>query len=210
LLSLPNGGGHDNDESHPIPIPHPDCTVTPVLLMLCGLEIPCWDSFDQVEELLVLVEEWDAPGPLSIIRSSITAPMFLADPLRLYAVASHFGWEAEIQLSSSHTLGFDLYAEEHQKTLERLPPRSLLALMKLHRSRRDVLKGYLDDPEVFHAGNLMVRMCDKCTQEVDNSPWRELKARIFLELDKNPKGDTIGNWQMEEWPETAACWSARC
>ncbi|KAL0563871.1 hypothetical protein V5O48_018189 [Marasmius crinis-equi] len=214
LLSLPtseaNTHQHENDDAHPIPIPHPDHQITPVLSMLCGLEIPSWTSFDQVEEILHLIEEWDAPGPLSIIRSSITAPIFLAEPLRLYAIASHFGWEDEIKLSSTCTLDLNLYGEENQEILHRLPPRSLLALMKLHRSRRDTLKAYLDDPEVFHAGNLMSRICDKCFQEVDNSPWRELKSRIFWEMDKNAKGDAVGGWQMEDWLETTACWNARC
>ncbi|KAK1226585.1 hypothetical protein PQX77_010425 [Marasmius sp. AFHP31] len=214
LLSLPTNDvskyQHDNDAAHPIPIPHPDRTVAPVLSMLCGLEIPSWTSFDEVEEILGLAEDWEAPGPLSVIRSSVTAPMFLAEPLRLYAVASHFGWDEEIKLSSTCTLDLDLFAEENQPMLHRLPPKSLLALMKLHRSRRDTLKAYLDDPDTFHAGNLTTRMCDKCFQEVDNAPWRELKARIFLELDQHPKGDAVGGWQMEEWPETLACWNARC
>ncbi|ESK88388.1 hypothetical protein Moror_14774 [Moniliophthora roreri MCA 2997] len=211
MLSIA-GTPNDHDADHPIPIPHSDNVVEIILSMLSGLEIPPLHtlSFDHVEEILNLAETWDAPGPLSIIRSGLTAPVFLDQPFQLYAVASHFGWEHEMKLASEHTLNLDLFGQEHQPALQRLPSRSLLALFNLHRARRDKLKGYLDDPNVFHAGNLPVRQCDKCFSEVDNSPWRELKARIFWEMDKNCRGDGIGSWEMEEWPETVACWSARC
>ncbi|KAK7030463.1 hypothetical protein VNI00_014048 [Paramarasmius palmivorus] len=211
MLSLP-GATSDHTDDHPIPIPHSDRVVEIVLLMLSGLEIPPLHtlSYDHIEEILNLTETWDTPGPQSIIRSGLTAPAFLNQPLRLYAISSHFGWEHELKLASKYTLDMDLYAQEHQPALQRLSSQYLLALFNLHRARRDKLKELLDDPSVFHAGNLQVRQCDKCFGDVDNSPWRELKAKIFWEMDKNCKGDGIGGWEMEEWPESIACWNARC
>lgn len=194
----------------PILVNLKDSVVERVLRMLSGLRTPKWGSFDELEDAVTLIEEWDAPGPLSVVRAAITAPLFLSEPLRLYAIASHFNWDEEARLASTYTLTLSLYDEKHQSMLERLSSKHLMALLNFHRRRRDEFKAFIDSEEPFNAGNATHYHCTGCGEETDNHSWRELKSRMFLEMDQRPLGDTLSGLDMEEWPESTACWSAKC
>ncbi|TFK35174.1 hypothetical protein BDQ12DRAFT_760384 [Crucibulum laeve] len=199
-----------NERGEHIPIDETDSTLERVLRMTCGLETPQWKSFDELEDTVTLIEKWDAAGPLSVIRSAIFAPLFLTDPLRLYALVTRFGWEEEIKLASTYTLPVNLYDDQHQKYLEKLSSRYLLSLLRLHKKRRDEFKKLIDSEEIFSAGNAVHANCMGCGEDADNHTWRELKARMFVEMDRRPLGDTLCGLDMEEWPEAIACWEARC
>ncbi|KDQ33704.1 hypothetical protein PLEOSDRAFT_1087921 [Pleurotus ostreatus PC15] len=193
-----------------IPVNEKDAILERLLRMLCGLSTSRWQGYDEVEGVLKLAEEWNTPGPLAAIRAAITTPLFLASPLRLFAVATHFGWEEEAKLASRYTLALSLYDEEHQELLQRLPSKDVLALLGLHRKRRDEFKRLLDTETVFDAGNSDPRFCRECGERLDNHTWRELKIRMFMEMDRRPLGDIVGGLDMEEWPEAQACWNAKC
>ncbi|KAJ8462412.1 hypothetical protein ONZ45_g9201 [Pleurotus djamor] len=193
-----------------IHINEPDAVLERILRMLCGLSVPLWQSFEQVEGVSKLAEEWNAPGPLAAIRAAITTPLFLSNPLRLFAIATHFGWEEEAKLASKHTLALSLYDEQNQELLQRIPAKDLLALLNLHRRRRDDIKRMLDSDPLFDIGNSDPRFCRECGERLYNHTWRELKIRMFMEMDKKPLGDMVGSLEMEEWPEAQACWSAKC
>jgi len=181
-----------------------------VLRLICGLETPRWKSFDELEESLELAEKWDAPGPISVIRSAITAPIFLEEPLRLYSIATRVGWEEETKIASTHSLALDLCGEEHQAQLERLASKHLMALFKLHRRRRDKFKHSLDNDPIYNHGNCPQTPCTGCGEKLDNHRWKEFKARAFVEMDQRPLGDTLISLDIAEWPETIACWAAKC
>ncbi|KAF9475574.1 hypothetical protein BDN70DRAFT_813919 [Pholiota conissans] len=201
------------DTHPPIEIAESDKVLSKVLCMICGLHTDNWESIDEVDDALALAQKWDAPGPLSTIRGAITAPMFLADPLRLYAIAAKLGWDEETRIAAAQTLSLNLYDEEHRSNLERIPSRSLMALFRLHRKRRDEFKRLVDGDSLnlFEAGNGPKSFCIGCAgEEVDNHTWRELKARMFMEMDRRPLGDTLCGLEMEEWPESIACWEAKC
>ncbi|KAJ3936516.1 MAG: hypothetical protein NXY57DRAFT_985197 [Lentinula lateritia] len=207
--------------SSPLPTSQHNNILEPMLRLMSGLPIPSWtpdpesadsdeECISEIENLLLLAESWDAPGPLSFLRFGITAPMFLEQPLRLYALATHFGWVPEAKVASKHSLGLNLYDDEHEEVLKRLSAKDLLILLRLHRARRDQMKVFLDDQDVFTLGNSESSRCVACNHEVDNSAWRELKARIFQEMDRCSKGDFVGSWEMEEWKETDRCWKVKC
>lgn len=208
MLELPQGASTRQDE--PIPIDEKDKVLERLLRMISGLEIPRWESYEDVESVISIAENWDATGPLAIIRSAITAPLFLADPLRLYAIAAHFGWEEEAKLASKHSLTLSIYDKEHQAILQRIPPKPLLTLLNFHRRRRDEFKALIDSQEQFNAGNSNPNHCSGCGHEVDNHTWRELKTAMVSEMDRRPLGDTLVGMEMDAWPEAVACWGAKC
>ena len=74
-----------------------DKPLTKVLCMLCGLPFGTWES---LADAIDLARNWRAPWPLSFIRFAITAPLFLEQPLRLYAIAARLGWDEEAKLAS--------------------------------------------------------------------------------------------------------------
>lgn len=196
-----------------------DRTMERVLRMMYGLEMPRWSSFDELEEAVCLSEEWDARGPLSIMRSGCMAPIFMKHPIKLYGLAMKMGWEEEARVASKQTLKLHLYDEENQKDLVRISSKAVLKLLALHRTRRDRFKEMVDTKECFRGGNSVtisdekegrVR-CNFCgIGQVGHHPWRELKARMFVEMDERPLGDTLTGLEMEDWPEAVDCWGATC
>ncbi|KAG6852540.1 hypothetical protein C0991_011056 [Blastosporella zonata] len=211
-MPLPLGQQADSQAKsiYTIVVDETDVVLERILRLISGLEAPMWGSLDEMESVMSLAEKWDAQGPISLIRSAVTAPKFLADPLRLYGIATRFGWEEEAKLASTYTLRLSLFDEEYADKLERLPTKGLLDLLSLHRRRRDLFKTFLDSEEIFTAGNNLKGYCSGCGEQVDNHSWRELKARIFFEIDQCPMGDTLMGLDMEEWREAIACWSAKC
>ncbi|KAF8646027.1 hypothetical protein AX16_007452 [Volvariella volvacea WC 439] len=204
---------NSSSEQSPIIISHSDKILSRVLRLLTGLETEPLQCFDELEEVLALIEQFDAPGPLSVIQGSITSPFFLSDPLRLYGITTRFGWEEEAKLASEKTLALSLFDDENQHLLRRLSTKSLLALLSLHRKRRDEFKNYVDTADSFFVGNGGDESipCAGCGQMIDNHWWREYKSRMFLEMDKRPLGDKIiGLEGVEEWQEAVNCWNAKC
>ncbi|KAJ7688163.1 hypothetical protein B0H17DRAFT_984352 [Mycena rosella] len=206
MLSLPQPP--DAKVPQEIPVGEKDAVMERVLRMMCGLEIPRWASFDEVEATLDLIEKWDTPGPLSIVRTAITSPLFAAEPLRVYVLTSHFGWTEEAAAVLRETLKLELLGGEHDGVLCRLSSRSLLSLVAFHDRCKARFREALDGTDLFAAGNEEPRECG-CGKRRDNYPWRILKAKLLSEFNKRPLGDQI-LVDMAGWPESAACWRAKC
>ncbi|KAJ7727998.1 hypothetical protein DFH07DRAFT_945809 [Mycena maculata] len=195
-----------------VPLPDHDSEVVCVLCMLCGLAPPApLADWGAAEDALALAERWDAPGAVARVRDALTGPAFLAEPLRLYAHAVRFGWEEEARVAARATLALSLYDDAHRTVLARVPPRNLLALLGLHRRRRDALDRMLSGevPEGVTSAALGGR-CAACGLDTDNYAWREFRARIFAEMDRRPLGDSVTGFAVEEWREALACWNSKC
>jgi len=183
-------------------------TLEAVLRMVSGFPIPTLDSYEIIEPIMYAAEKYDMPGPMSIVRALVMTPPFLADPLRLYAMACRYGWNEEARTASRHTLVLNLHAPEHRLSLMKLGTLSLLNLFELHRTRRETLRRRLDDPPfVNDSGDTT---CSNCGSAVDYHTWRELKYVIILEMDVRPLGDTVCTDGLLEWPAARACWDAKC
>ncbi|PBK65366.1 hypothetical protein ARMSODRAFT_442239 [Armillaria solidipes] len=186
--------------SKPIPVHEHDVVLERLLRIISGLTIPPWRTFDDLEGVLSLAETWGARGALGIVRASITAPIFLREPLRVYAIATRFGWEEEAELASKHTLSLSLHEEQYQEALRRISTRSLVKLFKFHRKRRDEFRVGMD-------GDARCRGCDN---SVDESAWTALVWKMFWEMDARPSGDRLCSLEIEEWPEMETCLSEKC
>lgn len=186
---------------------------------------------DLIERVLYLAENWDAPGPISYIRLGLRSPELLErHALRLYAIACHFDWEYERNLTARHTLKLDLLGTSEsaiQETLERLSSKDVLCLLNLRRRRRDRFRELLDDPGRFAAGNSDEYICARCgVTQLDNKTWRALKEAMVSEMDQNALGDSIVGCAVNGiggtdvggtvgggllgWPEADSCFGAMC
>lgn len=86
------------------------------------------------------------------MRPMITTPTFLAEPLRVYVVTTQLGWMEEAKIESEQSLTLNIHAKENESLLEQVPATYLLKPIKLHQQRKDKLRTYLEDPEIFNAG----------------------------------------------------------
>ncbi|KAK0479812.1 hypothetical protein EDD18DRAFT_1206869 [Armillaria luteobubalina] len=188
--------------SKPIPIHEHDSVLERLLQILSGLAIPPWCTFDDLEGVLSLAGTWDARGVVEVVRASITAPMFLREPLRVYAIATRFGWDEEAELASRHMLDLSLHDEQHQEALQRIPTRALVKLFKFHWKRRDEFRvGMQDEGHV---------MCAACGEAMDEEAWAALVWRMFWEMDARPSGERLCSLEVEEWEEMERCLGERC
>lgn len=131
-----------------------DFPLESLLKLMSGLPIPRWNSVDEFEKVLGLAEKWDTPGPISTMRHSLNSKVFLEKhALRCYAIARHFGWDAEAKAASTQTLVLDLYDPIHTSIIDRMTSKDFLRLVEFHRRRRNLFRQLLDSPERFAAGN---------------------------------------------------------
>ncbi|KAK0467590.1 hypothetical protein IW261DRAFT_1295384, partial [Armillaria novae-zelandiae] len=122
--------------SKPISIHEHDTILERLLRILSGLAIAPWRTFDDLEGVLSLAET----GAIDVVRASIAVPVFLREPLRVFAIAMRFGWDEEAELASKHMLDLSLHEEQHQEALRRIPMRALVRLFNFHRQRRDAFR----------------------------------------------------------------------
>jgi hypothetical protein len=175
-----------------------------VLLLLCLLScIPLPEPLSSLpnkttDRILALAEAWDASGPISFIRASLfTWEHLKRDPIRAYAIASHFGWTEERKLASFHTLCIpepELLSYFSTNSSDAWVPTAadILALLALRRARRDGFRAQLDSRERFSAGNTEDFLCTYCgVTLINNASWRALKHAMVLEMDRAPLGDGI-------------------
>ncbi|KAJ7022663.1 hypothetical protein C8F04DRAFT_1012256 [Mycena alexandri] len=207
MLSLPQPP--DAKVPHEIPVGEKDSVMERVLRMMCGLEIPRWASLDEAEAAVELIEKWDAPGPLSLIRTAASSFLFINEPLRLYGLTSRFGWQEETTLALIFTLRLELLNGEHTEKLHRLSASSLLTLVTFHESFKARFKEAMNGA-LFAQGNQEVQICLACQRRLDNnSLWRLLKEKLISDFNRRPLGDQLF-MNMWGWPEATACFGAKC
>lgn len=157
-----------------IPVSNHSRVLTPILLMLSGigvsasspLHFPVLTDLDEAVRVLIT---WDAPGPLSILRGSITSyiPLYdsiakhnlvrcagsesVSEPmektsiaLRLFGLAMRMEWELEAKMLSKYTLAADIWHEQYKDDMHCVDSKGIMRLMRLRRERRDGFGRILD------------------------------------------------------------------
>jgi hypothetical protein len=194
-LSLPQAAGTCPQESIIGPLQEDAQTISIILRMLCGMELPALDSFEEVEKVLVTSDKWDMPGPFSILRR-ITVPQALFDdPLRLYILACRFGWIEAAKAASTYTLDLDLKREDLQPLLHRMESRDLLKLQELRTRRRDALLEFLQAYRVRTCSHDLNSMSSRAYGGINLQEfpvrWEALKLKAFLAMERRPSGNSL-------------------
>ncbi|KAK0479836.1 hypothetical protein EDD18DRAFT_1113768 [Armillaria luteobubalina] len=143
LYRLPSSSFTFERNCKPIPIHERDVVLERLLQIISGLAIPPWRTVDDLEGVLKLAGIWGARGVVDVVRASITTPMFLRGPPRVYAIATRFGWEEQAELASRHALELSLHEEQHQEALRQIPMCALVRLFKFHQKRQDEFRAAL-------------------------------------------------------------------
>jgi len=208
MLSLPQGNLESTEDV--IALDEKAVVLEKLLRLISGLEIPRWESYEDVESVLSAADKYGAAGAVSLIRSAITAPRFLEEPLRLYTLAARFNWEDELNLAAKLTLTLSIYDDAYDSILAKIPSFHLHKLMKLHHRRKAQFRHTLDTDAQLTQFNAPKRNCPGCTRDIYNHPWQGLKAALCRELDRRPLGDTVPAAELWARSEVTAYRDARC
>lgn len=182
MMTLPQG---DNQQDEDIIVLDEKSQILGTLLrMIAGLEFPMPKSFDDLEDLLTAADKYDMPGPRVIIRTVITTPLFLEQPLRLYAIVARYGWEEEAKYASKHTLTLSIYKDEHATVLERIPASFLMRLLRLHRQRVIKFKEYITREN----GCFGRQQCPSCHRTTLQTSIGLLVHLMVSEMEQRPDG----------------------
>ncbi|KAJ7897623.1 hypothetical protein B0H14DRAFT_2676304 [Mycena olivaceomarginata] len=174
--------------------------------------LPPPTAADTEPAILALSERWAAPGAAARVRDAINRPRIPRGG-RCACTSSPCarGGRTRRNIAARGTLVLSLYDEVHNELLPRLPARDLMALLGLHRRRRDALDRMLRGESTEGVSAAAVSgCCGACGLSADNHLWREYRARIFAEMDIRALGDTVIGSGTDEWHEAIACWSAKC
>jgi len=184
-----------------IALDEPSNVLGALLRLISGFGVMKWESYDDVENVLAAAQKYDMTGPLMMIRAAITSPIFMEQPLRLYAIAARYGWEDEAKLASKHSLILSIHDDEHAAILERIPTPYVLRLFRLHRVRRDEFKKHVTRDH----GCFGIQHCPYCGESFQKSPVAVLMNLIIWEMDRRPAGDGLLDGQWKEWPMCKGC-----
>ncbi|KAF8583881.1 hypothetical protein K439DRAFT_1633968 [Ramaria rubella] len=194
-LSLPQSPGMVLDESGKVIALSEDArTINAILRMICGMEIPPLDNFDDIEKVLLTANKWEMPGPPSIIHRMITPQALLDNPVRLYALACKVGWSEAAALAAAHTLDVDLQHEDIQPLLYTMESRDVLRLFELRTRRRDALLEFLLSFTV--PGCLSHLPHSKGTAPTEHElsvqwQWKAFMFTVYIAMDRHPSAKTL-------------------
>jgi len=187
-----------NRPNHPSPQPtvtlyldEPSNVLTGLLCIISGFELPEISTVDYAEALLYAAEKYDMPGPISLIRKLITQePLISSSPLRAFGLASKWDWKEEAKIASTLMLDIDLCSDAAFKEMQRTPitPLYLVALMRLQRKRRDMIKDGLNGPTFAANQNYN---CGSCGASNIHKKWEEFKSKCMEESETRPFGHRL-------------------
>jgi hypothetical protein len=190
-----------NNEEDVIVLDETSKVLGTLLRMIGGLEFPKWQSFDDLDDLLNAAEKYDMPGPRATMRAYIITPIFLEQPLRLYAIAARYGWEEEAKLASKHTLSLSIHEDEHAAVLGCVPSPYLFRLFRLHHRRRDTFRIEIQSgSDCFEIPGLP---CG-CGGSGWKQMLKQLADSMVLQMYCQPSGQELLDGAWKVWPTATA------
>jgi hypothetical protein len=145
-----------------------------ILRFIYPLPPPNVDSLDLLVEGLVVADKYDIDGARAELRLRL-AKFMKENPLRVYAIASRFGFEEEAEAASSLTTGTYLPAlVDLPDELKNITATAYHRLVRLHEKYRDEVEDAID-------GVLFEPGCSDCklTKVLAESRMRTKLVRII-------------------------------
>lgn len=197
MLSLPSSSSLPAAASiDSIALDERSCVLGLLLRMVSGLEVPKWACLDALEDVLYAAQKYDMPGPASTVRA--ITPLFLDQPLRLYALAARHDWEEEAKFASRHTLNLSIHDKQHLPIMNHIPSAYLIRIIKLHRERRDQFQRLiLQDSRCFGIN----KACTHCGVPYKNGGLGHMVKCMVMSMDVRPSGSELVGGDWKKWIE---------
>lgn len=161
-------------------------TLELLLQFLYPMPDPAVSTFDILKRLMKAADKYILEGVMQSLRRILISPAFVEwEPLRVYALACMYGYEAEAKVASRHCMKIDILPQaELYEELSMISGRDLLRLLKLHHTRGTEILLILNNsgPSACtgHGATIGPPLW-----------WTEFKARAKEEVRARPVTDTI-------------------
>ncbi|KLO06529.1 hypothetical protein SCHPADRAFT_910292 [Schizopora paradoxa] len=124
-------------------------------------------DYDEIWRVVEAADKFDMPCVLKILRFVVlTEAKFYNNPLDLYALASSCNWKDVLRCSSKSSLKQNILLSKNMKILERAKHGDLIALLKLHTKRKEILEEAVRRGENYYFEKFdedtSYHMCTKC------------------------------------------------
>ncbi|KXN88967.1 hypothetical protein AN958_06271 [Leucoagaricus sp. SymC.cos] len=214
MFTLPQGPTEDLASLKPTKPVIPVTESRDVLVALLGFVYPVPDptinSLEEIPPILDAAIKYDFTGAIVTLRRLLTSPQNLRDsPIQVYAIASRFDLEEDIQAASSHTLRYNLLDGPLCEDLKYISAWQYHRLLDLHRTRSK------NAQEIIDVQNCPVEVkcmqCNSSMYTVHGQPkwYYQWETLAKAELAVRPVSDAIFSLEfIGQATKKAGC--ARC
>ncbi|KAF9240601.1 hypothetical protein BU15DRAFT_73832 [Melanogaster broomeanus] len=167
-------GGHDT-----IDLAEDGITTEKVLQYCYPFSNPVLENLDDIQAVLELMKKFGMKCLMNRVKSMLVQPSFLdEEPLRVFAIAYRFGFEAETRLAARHTLRQPIFGP-FVKELEYIPASVYHKLLQYHRNCSLAVCSLTADFSWFPgpASRWVWFQCDDCTHHSLSWPLADGKSR---------------------------------
>lgn len=151
--------GHDNIE-----VVEDSMTTERVLQYCYPFTNPVLDNLDDIQNVLEMMRKFGMKGLMERVKGLLVQPSFLEEePLRVFAIAYRYKFEAETRLAARYTLRHQIFGP-FVKELEHIPASVYHKLLQYHRKCSLVVSALTSDFSWFpgFASRWVWFQCDDC------------------------------------------------
>jgi len=123
-----------------IDVPESADILQPFIQYLYPCSPPKISDISMWAALYVIADKYGAEGIMDPLRDMLIPRFFEASPLRVYTLASHWGFEEEAKIASTRTLTIDVLKDFPQEDAELMGGGACRRLYLLHFNRREAAR----------------------------------------------------------------------
>lgn len=177
MFSLPQSA-EPAPEIPTIDVPESSDILQPFLQYLYPRSPPTISDLTTWADLYTIADKYNAEATTELLRDMLIPRFLETSPLRVYALASHFGFEEETRIASRGTLKIDISKGLPEEDVELMGSVACQKLYLLHIQRRDKARALVSGsvyqfsgvrcscpPVVFQA------FIQTLSQRVSTTPW---------------------------------------
>ncbi|KAF8141487.1 hypothetical protein EV363DRAFT_1308245 [Boletus edulis] len=140
---------------------------------------PILENLDDIQAVLEMMRKFGMKGMMNRVRSLLVQPSFLEEePLRVFAIAYRFGFQAETRLAAQYTLRSPMFGP-YVKELEHIPASVYHKLLQYHRKCSVAACSLTSDFSWFpaFASRWVWFQCDDCVHH--SLSWPLADGKIY-------------------------------
>jgi BTB/POZ domain len=183
-------------------------TLDALLRVIYPIADPKFETLDDLGPVIDAAMKYEITFALTRLRSFLVSPRFLKNqPLRVYAIATHWGFEEEMKTASGYTLGVDIINSPSADTLNNIATAHYRRLLIFHLERAAKAQQILEDVSPARG------TCSACRGYIER--WHEAyKAKAKDELSVRPTSTVVCSFDfiapIADSIEVAECGMSSC